>query len=519
MSAISAYTTIAQIPQSERDVSKLVFTTRQLVDFSTARRSVFYPRAFGAMGDGVTNDTIALQKCLTALADNNGGTMQLAGGNYLTGHLSVPPEVIIRGPGVLSQISTMNDLAFVDLTGDRSGVVDVWLNGNINAPNGRGIQIQSSEGVIIEGCRINTFPWTGIDCVGFNISNLMISHNLINGNNLGGIAIQPQNGNSVTTVTIIGNWVVNGVQGQGILIDGHVAGSSINSVHISKNHVQNNGSGHTNGGGGIWLNTVSEFTVESNWVRSNNADGISFRNCVIGSIANNLAVLQTGPDSDPVAGGVVIWDSSEFINVTGNVCYLNNGPGIIVTDVLSAPAHIDIVGNTCANNSQVSAGSWGGIQVDPVGNGGVPSYINITGNNCFDTQGGPTQGWGIRINGSTSSTDHIHVADNLLHGNKNSQFSAAGTNTNLVVVNNDGYNPVGVSLPTPGASVWTYTAGASPEVITIAAGTSINNVTIGGIGVLPAGTGANVNFTFALGPNQAAAIDYTGVLTIKVMVQ
>ncbi|WP_143748413.1 right-handed parallel beta-helix repeat-containing protein [Mesorhizobium carmichaelinearum] len=83
---------------------------------------------------------------------------------------------------------------------------------------------------------------------------------------------------------------------------------------------------------------------------------------------------------------------------------------------------------------------------------------------------------------------------------------------------NAGYNPVGAAGITPGASPYTYTAGASPETVYTSATTSITAATQGGVSILPAALGANVPLCIQLEPNEAVAITYTGTLTARKMV-
>jgi len=63
-----------------------------------AAQPVYGVRAFGAVGDGQTDDTIAFQKALDAAGENGGGTVQVPRGNYFfAGHLNVPNAVALVG--------------------------------------------------------------------------------------------------------------------------------------------------------------------------------------------------------------------------------------------------------------------------------------------------------------------------------------------------------------------------------------------------------------------------------------
>ena len=77
----------------------------------------------------------------------------------------------------------------------------------------------------------------------------------------------------------------------------------------------------------------------------------------------------------------------------------------------------------------------------------------------------------------------------------------------LKMERNLGYNPVGASVITPGASPYTYTAGCSPETVYVSGGT-VSSITKGGL---------NFGLTsgpFNLEPGESIVVTYTVVPTM-----
>ena len=53
-------------------------------------------RRYGALGDGQTNDTAAIQRAIDACAGSGGGTVYLPPGTYISGSLHLRSPVTVR---------------------------------------------------------------------------------------------------------------------------------------------------------------------------------------------------------------------------------------------------------------------------------------------------------------------------------------------------------------------------------------------------------------------------------------
>ena len=158
-------------------------------------RGVLNARELGASGDGVTNDTAALQRAMD-LAGKTGGAVFLPPGVYLTEELHVRPGTAVvgipawnySGPGgsVLSLANACSS-CLLNLTDARgSSVEGVALDGRNLGKGVHGIFVdrksypEHEDGFRIEGCQVAHFSGDGahLDCVWcFSVRHCMLGHN------------------------------------------------------------------------------------------------------------------------------------------------------------------------------------------------------------------------------------------------------------------------------------------------------------------------------------------------------
>ncbi len=101
----------------------------------------------------------------------------------------------------------------------------------------------------------------------------------------------------------------------------------------------------------------------------------------------------------------------------------------------------------------------------------------------------------------------VDAYDNDLSGNATGAINNYGSATGCRMARNRGYNPVGISSVTPGASPWTYTAGITSEVVYVSGGT-VSGITKGGLSVPTSGS-------YVLEPAETIVVTYSSVPTVR----
>ena len=224
---------------------------------------------FGAVGDGRSDNTAALQRAIDAAAAAQ-GTLWIPPGVYCTGTLRWRPHVGMRGEPTWSfgdfggSILRLNDAAascLLDLTGAIGATLDgVCLDGGGLGSGVHGVLVakpdygKTEDTPRIERCRISRFSGDGVHlqriwC--FSIRHSMISHN----------------------------------------------------------------AGH-----GVWVRGWDGFLLD-NWLSLNNGAGYA-------AFEENLSITLTGNRIEWNRGGGIVSRGGGHYNVTGNSIDRSGGPGI-----------------------------------------------------------------------------------------------------------------------------------------------------------------------------------------------
>ncbi len=339
----------------------------------------FNVRDFGAVGDGHTSDTAAIQAAIDAAAKAGGGDVYIPagtwtltpGGKPADGALMLKSNVFIKGEGMGTTVLKLADgtdqavtgiirsasgeathdfgVSNLSLDGNRdatSGKVDGWYNGFLPGQPGQ------DSNVTLSGVEIR-------DCSGYGFdphertANMLIENSVSHGNGLDGF---------------VADYLIDSTFRNNLAYDNDRHGFNI--VTTTHDLALLNNVSHDNGGGGIVVQRGSEnipspyhITIEGGEVYGNAAEGV-------------LVKLSNGVD---ISGVDIHHNGTSGVRVYGS------------TDV-------EVRGNLIHENAQKA---------------GVPEVLIQP----FDDRGG--------VSGKLHPADHNTFADNIITGGDKSTFGVA----------------------------------------------------------------------------------------------
>jgi parallel beta-helix repeat protein len=300
---------------------------------------------YGAVGDGVANDTTALQAAITA-----GPVFLPFGKTFLTNQLTLAAGSRVSGPGVLKAVGGMTiNTAVLLATGDNVTIDGVTLVGN-SAGQGTNSIFAAMAGVattmknlVIQNCDFSDFTGSAIR-VTPAVTGLRIKNNRVHdmapiATTQPAIAYWPAFTNASADIQISGNTLnvaQNAISCQG------ASGGSLTDVVISGNTITLT----TTPSIPLELFYATGFAVTGNTISATSATstlGISTAACVKGTISSNVVLGNTY--------GVELNGAADTITISGNT--LNSCTIGIFAD--GSTNRITIIGNTIARGSQ---GIW-----------------------------------------------------------------------------------------------------------------------------------------------------------------
>lgn len=352
---------------------------------------------FGAVGDGVANDSAALQAALTAGA---GKAVYFPGGTYLTNAtLTVPADTTIYGDGygsVVYQNTRERNVFVLDnnctaqglrLQGDgvTSGGGSFQLNNGIYAVSKRNIKVLN--------CFLHAFEFNGVyldDC-----DNTEIFGNYFWGN-------------AYSTGT-----------GSDIVLYGVTGGSA--RINISKNFCFSNNSQ------GIYVDAIgvdTDVIVEGNICVT--LDPTTWAEVASGSLLRRHGIIVGYNGS-----------SGRYV-VANNICRNTRQTGIYYQGGVASADGVQILGNQCTKNgvNAIEPALASGIYIATQGDG------DIVANNLVEDFSGVLEAGGSGIKVSPSATSAIStspntkIVNNVVRNSSGHGILLAGYSTNVEVHGN-----------------------------------------------------------------------------------
>jgi hypothetical protein len=390
----------------------------------------FNVRHYGAVGDGVTDDTVAFQAALDVAHAAGAATLFAPPGEYIisvstmteTIGLRIYPDMSIRGAGAgLTTIkladsqgnffslmapqpvsADMSNFSLIDLTIDMNGAGNpVASAGDLTGGNPRfALQIYTGQNIRVHRCRfVNARGVNTIVTNGVNMANVHITECTFDG--IGGGSVDFDHSTIYTNCT------------DAVITDNIFKASSV-LANGARTAIETHGSRHTVAG-----NQVYGYAIGSNITGVYHADSV-------GNVISDNSVMDC-------LFGFIIWSQQSGAHTTGF-----GMDGLTV-----AGNHIKIV----APASRPSATAVGGIYFEP--NGNLPSRnITIASNVIWSELESVEK---VANNASVGigwfSTANMALSNVTITGNVITNFPAAairlsvGTLDNCVISGNTIKNP------------------------------------------------------------------------------
>lgn len=456
---------------------------------------------FGAVGDGVTDDTAAIQAAVDSLS--SGGDVQLPFGTYkTTATIRVSANrtgLVFQDGAKLLPVGSFDSIRFESLTPATFIYGNRIVNGLLDETGKTGgrtlvaryvaqSNFELSSGNGYDGILLDTFNTVDLTARLTSYTSPTCDYVRAQGG---------ASGQARSDVLRIHSLVMGGtyVDGQdGLVIDGFVhtvAGSHVYAINVGGKplHALNS----------VAASDIPTFLTFFDFETDYCKNSVYLQTC---QVVELVACTINGAREDH---GVFVASGCIDARINGGRFTGNKLAGIAV-----ANAGTIIRGAKLAANSSNVAPVTGTLNTYPgILVGGTSSGVVVTGCRSGDAASSTFQRHGIQID--TGATNFI-VSNNDVRDNATSGIADGSTATNGYVINNNGYTGT-LSAFVAGASPYTYRAGHSAESVYVYGGT-VTSIALGGATVF-----STTNQTITLGPNQTVVITHTAAPTILKMPQ
>ncbi|SDE41718.1 parallel beta-helix repeat (two copies) [Mucilaginibacter pineti] len=371
---------------------------------------------FGAVGNGTTDDTAAINNAVAYLNTYGGGKLFFPAGTYRVSLITVTTNITIEGEGIDKTIIKRTDSAtggvlLVNARNLRFTAIDITFDGNRTNNTNQAHTVTVVTGVfevLFERCRFTGGKGYGVGLnIGDNnsnkISNGLRRISMCQFDNNDGYGLQCTQENHIH---LLDNEVFSNNSG-GVSISWYVfppvTGSQQNYL-ISRNKIYSNqGSGlfilgYYTGGTAQHLiygprpSANLNFQVDANQFYLNSSYGLAVQ--ADGAVVTNNLCYSNGVYGQPLASVVagILCNSAGAI-ISGNICKQNTGYGIDAGGTI----YSTISGNYIVNNAAQTGGGFIGLNV------GACQHSIVSGN-VLENNGGAS-GVQIDVPGSDGAAD------------------------------------------------------------------------------------------------------------------
>ena len=414
---------------------------------------------FGAVGDGVTDDTSAIQ-----LAISVGRNIIIPKGTYLIDalvgisivggkqHIMLEKGAVLQAKpnnsALVYQVIKILDVADVLVTGGTI-IGDRATHTGVTGESGMGIYVVNSENITIRDVEIRDCWGDGIyvggtgttgKSVNVRVENCVCTNNrrqgltiaavdgcIVDGGKFtnsngtapeSGIDIEPNPGKGSVNNVVVRNVLCEGNNGHGIAVSQTIC----TNVKLSKNTVTNNG---INGIQSAYIG--SDLLISGNTVTDNAENGILIQ-------GDNAYVTREIVISDNTVNGngetgIKFLNNIRRFTVKGNTVYGNGFNGMSFEGGASVCDDGVVAGNNCESNSQAAHNTYANILI-----GSLAHFTRFSNNVCRKGTLANKPAYGIRATNNEANW----VTDNDLYtGGETANFN--GVLSNLTIQRNIGF--------------------------------------------------------------------------------
>jgi parallel beta-helix repeat protein len=395
-------------------------TTRFLQD---KVRDLVSVKDFGAIGDGVADDTLAIQTAVTSCA---GRILELPAGTYIVSSaINLVSNTTIAGVGTIKlkdncspkpadilRCNTATNIDISDIT------IDANRQNNVDhgTPDVNGNQLNSWQGTLlaaIDFAYVTGFSISNVtvkECWGSGIwltdcQDGVVNNNTVKNHRITGIAVRNNTANAATikTVRVVNNHVEGGIVGVHFIFGAYDSVCNGNICIGNKDSARFPAYAYSGTYPNVYPSTggFKAYGVSGYVSPAMVGDGAGIEATGVftdPSGTANTAISITGNVCSANAVGIRLEETSNKFAVSGNTCRGNDAYGIL----LFSAYFNTLSGNTCTNNG------LDGIRLEKVTGKPQASNNTVTSNVCTENQR-----YGVIVVGSQGNI----ITNNIISGN------------------------------------------------------------------------------------------------------